>query len=190
MKKVLLSWSSGKDCAWSLHLLRQQPDIEVVALLTTLNGVADRVAMHGVRRELLEAQADRARLPLWAVDLPWPCSNADYEERMRTVCERATAEGIASVAFGDLFPRRHTCVPRPPASGNGSRAVVPRLANPDRGARARNGRKWPEGEDYLRRSSPATCISRRLGLRPTLSRCSPRHCGPVWREWRIPLVRI
>jgi uncharacterized protein (TIGR00290 family) len=103
MKKVLLSWSSGKDCAWSLHLLRKQPDIEVVALLTTLNGAANRVAMHGVRRFLLEAQADRTRLPLWAVDLPWPCSNKDYEDRMRTVCGRATAEGIIAVAFGDLF---------------------------------------------------------------------------------------
>ena len=103
MKKVLLSWSSGKDCAWSLHLLRQQADVEVVALVTTLNGAANRVAMHGVRRVLLEAQAECTGLPLWAVDLPWPCSNADYEARMRGVCERAMAEGITAVAFGDLF---------------------------------------------------------------------------------------
>jgi uncharacterized protein (TIGR00290 family) len=103
MKKVLLSWSSGKDCAWSLHLLRQQPDVEVVALVTTLNQAANRVAMHAVRRELLEAQAERLDLPLWAVDLPWPCSNADYGRLMRGVCERAVAEGIAAVAFGDLF---------------------------------------------------------------------------------------
>ena len=103
MKKVLLSWSSGKDCAWSLQLLRQQPDIEVVALVTTLNQAANRVAMHAVRRSLVEAQAERTGLPLWAVDLPWPCSNADYEERMRAVCDRAIAEGITAVAFGDLF---------------------------------------------------------------------------------------
>lgn len=103
MKKVLLSWSSGKDCAWSLHLLRQQPEVEVVALVTTLNEAANRVAMHAVRRVLVEAQAERAGLPLWAVDLPWPCSNAAYEERMRAVCERAVAEGIMAVAFGDLF---------------------------------------------------------------------------------------
>lgn len=103
MKKVLLSWSSGKDCAWSLHLLRQQPDVEVVALITTLNQAANRVAMHAVRRELLEAQAVRVGLPLWAVDLPWPCSNADYERLMAGVCERAVAEGITAVAFGDLF---------------------------------------------------------------------------------------
>jgi uncharacterized protein (TIGR00290 family) len=103
MKRVLLSWSSGKDCAWSLHLLRQQADVEVVALVTTFNSAANRVAMHAVRRELVEAQAERTGLALWAVDLPWPCSNAGYEARMRTVCERAVTEKIAAVAFGDLF---------------------------------------------------------------------------------------
>ena len=103
MTKVLLSWSSGKDSAWTLHLLRKRPDIEVVALLTTFNSVADRVAMHAVRRALVEAQAERTGIPLWAVELPYPCSNPEYEERMRVVCQRATAEGIAAVAFGDLF---------------------------------------------------------------------------------------
>lgn len=103
MKKVLLSWSSGKDCAWTLHLLRQQPGIEVVALITTFNEAANRVAMHAVRRELAEAQAERTGIPLWAVQLPWPCSNEDYESRMREVCDRAVAEGIHAVAFGDLF---------------------------------------------------------------------------------------
>ena len=70
LRKVLLSWSSGKDSTWALHLLRQQPDVEVVALLTTFNSVADRVAMHAVRRALVELQAERTGLPLWAVDLP------------------------------------------------------------------------------------------------------------------------
>ena len=103
MKKVLLSWSSGKDSVWALHLLRQQPDIEVVALLTTFNSAAGRVAMHAVRRTLVDAQAVRTGVPQWSVDLPWPCSNAEYEERMRGVCQRAIAEGITAVAFGDLF---------------------------------------------------------------------------------------
>ena len=103
MKQVLLSWSSGKDSAWTLHLLRQQPDIRVTALLTTFNSAANRVAMHAVRRSLVDAQVERTGLPLWAVDLPSPCSNVDYEERMRAVCERARAEGITAVAFGDLF---------------------------------------------------------------------------------------
>jgi len=103
MKKVLLSWSSGKDSVWALHLLRQQPEIEVGALLTSFNSAADRVAMHAVRRTLVETQAARTEIPQWSVDLPWPCSNAEYEERMRGVCQRALAEGITAVAFGDLF---------------------------------------------------------------------------------------
>jgi uncharacterized protein (TIGR00290 family) len=103
LRKVLLSWSSGKDSAWALHLLRQQPEIQVAALFTTFNSAADRVAMHAVRRSLVEAQAERTGLPLWHVGLPWPCSNLEYEERMRAVCQRATAEGISAVAFGDLF---------------------------------------------------------------------------------------
>jgi len=103
MKKVLLSWSSGKDSVWALHLLRQQPDIEVAALLTSFNSAAGRVAMHAVRRTLVDAQAARTGIPQWSVDLPWPCSNAEYEERMRGVCQRAIAEDITAVAFGDLF---------------------------------------------------------------------------------------
>jgi uncharacterized protein (TIGR00290 family) len=103
LTKVLLSWSSGKDSAWTLHLLRQRPDTQITALLTTFNSVADRVAMHAVRRTLVEAQAERTGIPLWAVELPHPCSNLEYEERMRAVCQRATAEGITAIAFGDLF---------------------------------------------------------------------------------------
>jgi uncharacterized protein (TIGR00290 family) len=103
MKRVLLSWSSGKDSAWSLHMLRQQPDIELVGLLTTLNQEFQRVAMHGVRRSVLEAQAEAAQLPLWIVPLPWPCSKEVYEQRMAEVCQRAVAERVDAMAFGDLF---------------------------------------------------------------------------------------
>lgn len=103
MKRVLLSWSSGKDCAWALHLLRQDPDVEVVALLTTLNEAFDRVAMHAVRHELVEMQAQAAGLPLWTVPLPWLCSNEEYERRMAAACRRAVDAGIEAVAFGDLF---------------------------------------------------------------------------------------
>lgn len=103
MKRVLLSWSSGKDSAWALHLLRRDADIEVCGLVTTLNTAFDRVAMHGVRRTVLEAQAQAAGLPLWIVPLPWPCSNEIYEQRMAEVCTRAVAEKIDAVAFGDLF---------------------------------------------------------------------------------------
>lgn len=77
--------------------------MRLAALLTTFNCAADRVAMHAVRRSLVEAQAARVGLPLWSVELPWPCSNADYENLLRPVCQRAVAEGITSIAFGDLF---------------------------------------------------------------------------------------
>ena len=103
MKRVLLSWSSGKDSAWALHLLRSDPSVEVCALVTTLNEQFDRVAMHGTRRSVLEAQARAANLPLWIVPLPWPCSNEIYEQKMAEVCRRAVAEKIDAVAFGDLF---------------------------------------------------------------------------------------
>jgi uncharacterized protein (TIGR00290 family) len=103
VRRTLLSWSSGKDSTWSLHLLRQDSDVEVAALLTTFNAEAGRVAMHAVRRELVEAQAERCGLPLWAVDLPWPCPNAEYEARMRDACRHAVTDGITTVAFGDLF---------------------------------------------------------------------------------------
>jgi uncharacterized protein (TIGR00290 family) len=103
MKRVLLSWSSGKDSAWTLHLLRCDPEIELCGLLTTVNAEFDRVAMHGTRRSVLEAQARAAEVPLWVVPLPWPCSNEIYEQRMAEVCQRAVAEKIDAVAFGDLF---------------------------------------------------------------------------------------
>src|SRR5262245_29465094 len=100
--RVLLSWSSGKDSAWTLHVLRQS-GVNVVALLTTFNESADRVAMHAVRRELVEAQADAAGLPLWPVMLPWPCPNGAYEEAFRRVVANARRRGVTRVAFGDLF---------------------------------------------------------------------------------------
>lgn len=103
MKRILLSWSSGKDAAWSLHVLRQRGGYEVVGLLTAFNEEAHRVAMHAVRRELVEQQAAATGLPLWAVPLPWPCSNEQYELLMARACAKAVAEGITGIAFGDLF---------------------------------------------------------------------------------------
>jgi len=103
MKRILLSWSSGKDSAWSLHVLRQQRAYEIAGLLTTFNAAADRVAMHAVRRELVERQAVAAGLPLWNVPLPWPCSNEQYELLMAETFAKAVAAGIEGIAFGDLF---------------------------------------------------------------------------------------
>jgi uncharacterized protein (TIGR00290 family) len=105
MKRILMSWSSGKDSAWALHLLRQRADCEIVGLLTTVNSEFERVAMHGTRLSVLEAQAEAVGLPLWVVPLPWPCSNEIYEARMREICQCAVNEGIVGIAFGDLFLR-------------------------------------------------------------------------------------
>ncbi len=103
LSRIVLSWSGGKDSAWALHLLRQRDEYKVAALATTLNSQFQRVAIHGVREELLDAQAAAIGLPLWKVPLPWPCTNEDYESRMSAVCERAEAEGMTGFAFGDLF---------------------------------------------------------------------------------------
>jgi uncharacterized protein (TIGR00290 family) len=101
--KALLAWSSGKDSAWTLLVLRRQGQVEVAGLLTTVNETHDRVAMHAVRRRLLEAQAAAAGLPLTVVPIPYPCPNETYEAAMAQALERARAEGIGAVAFGDLF---------------------------------------------------------------------------------------
>ena len=101
--RALLSWSSGKDSAWTLHVLRQQGVYDVVGLVTTINAAADRVAMHAVRTELLRAQAAAAGLPLWPVPIPSPCSKTQYEAAMRLLIERAGASDITAFAFGDLF---------------------------------------------------------------------------------------
>ena len=101
--RALLAWSSGKDSAWSLHVLRGQEHVEVAGLLTTVNVSFGRVAMHAVRRELLEAQARAAGLPLRAVPIPHPCPNDVYERAMAAALAEARADGIEAVAFGDLF---------------------------------------------------------------------------------------
>jgi uncharacterized protein (TIGR00290 family) len=101
--KILLSWSSGKDSAWALHLLNQQHPGAVAGLLTTVNEEMDRVAMHGVRRSVLEAQARAAGLPLHVVNIPHPCPNEIYEAQMRSAVADACAQGFTHAAFGDLF---------------------------------------------------------------------------------------
>ena len=101
--KAWMSWSTGKDSAWALHVVRQQPDVEIVALLSTLNAKFARVAMHGVREELLDAQAAALGLPLVKVPLPWPCPNESYEGAMAQAMQRAHAEGVSCIVFGDLF---------------------------------------------------------------------------------------
>lgn len=102
-RPILLSWSSGKDSAFALHVLRSDPRFEVRGLLTSVNATHERVAMHAVRRVLLREQARMVDLPLVEVEIPSPCTNADYELAMRAALEPQLAAGIEAVAFGDLF---------------------------------------------------------------------------------------
>lgn len=102
-RRVLLSWSSGKDSAWALKTLREDPANEITGLLTTVSEAYDRVTMHATRPEVVAAQARAAGLPLHLVKLPTPCSNAAYEAVMRKVVRAAVARGVTHVAFGDLF---------------------------------------------------------------------------------------
>lgn len=98
-----MSWSSGKDSTFALHAARSAGDVDVVGLLTTVNSTANRVAMHAVRRSLLEAQAESLGLPLHVVELPWPCPNEVYEERMAAAIEAAAVDNVERMVFGDLF---------------------------------------------------------------------------------------
>lgn len=124
MPKTLLAWSSGKDSAWTLHVLRQR-GVQVGALLTTLNDAAGRVAMHGVRRSLLQAQAAAAGVPLYEVPLPWPCSNESYEACMAEACRRAVADGFDEIAFGDLYLRDIRAYRERQLEGSGLKPVFP-----------------------------------------------------------------
>lgn len=159
--KVLLSWSSGKDSAWALHVLRQHGEVAVVGLVTTLNEAFGRVAMHGVRAELVRAQADAAGLPLWPVPLPWPCSNNEYEARMRAVIEKARSEGITGFAFGDLFLADIRAYRERQLAGTGIEPLFP---------------IWGTSADTpsLARGMIAA------GFRATLTCVDPRHLSPAF----------
>jgi uncharacterized protein (TIGR00290 family) len=101
--KTLVSWSSGKDSAWMVHVLRQRGDVEIGALLTTINESAQRVAMHAVRVDVVQAQAEAIGAPLWMVPIPSPCPNEVYERAMADAVARAVRQGFTHAAFGDLF---------------------------------------------------------------------------------------
>jgi uncharacterized protein (TIGR00290 family) len=102
-RKTVLSWSSGKDSAWALHMLRGISDVEVVGLMTTVNQLHQRVAIHAVRLELLQRQAEALGLPLQVIDLPSPCTNSHYETAMDKFVDESKRRGIECLAFGDLF---------------------------------------------------------------------------------------
>ena len=102
-RKTLMSWSSGKDSAWTLHQLLQNPDYDVVGLFSTINKEVHRVAMHGVRVELLKAQAESIGLPVEIIELPDPCTNEDSEIIIGTFIDKVKADNIKCIAFGDLY---------------------------------------------------------------------------------------
>jgi uncharacterized protein (TIGR00290 family) len=123
--KILLSWSGGKDSAWALAVLRQQSEYEVVGLMTSINEKFRLVAIHGFREALLDEQAEAAGLPVWKVDLPFPCTNLEYEARMAVVFARAVSEGITGIAFGDLFLEEIRAYRLKQLTGTGLEAIFP-----------------------------------------------------------------
>ena len=104
-KQVLLSWSGGKDSALALQALRADPKIEVAGLLTSVTRDYERISVHGVRRSLLERQAERLRLPLFTIELDPTTTNDAYEKAFLSALERVRRElpGVTAIAFGDLF---------------------------------------------------------------------------------------
>ena len=101
--KALIAWSSGKDSAWALHEVRRSGAYEIVGALTTVTETFSRVSIHGVRQELLMAQLEAAGLPAHVVHIPYPCPNERYEQAMAAAMDRAKADGVTHVIFGDLF---------------------------------------------------------------------------------------
>jgi hypothetical protein len=150
MKRVALSWSSGKDSAWPLHLLKRMPGIEVVALITNFNCAADHVAMHAVRRRLVEAQADRAGLPLWPVELPWPCPNAVYEDLISAICRRAIAQNHRRDCIRRSVPGGHSPVPRESTASHWAGAPFPNLEPANPRSRSRHDSRRAKSDDHMR----------------------------------------
>ena len=103
LEPILFCWSGGKDSAMALHALLQQKQFRIVSLLTTVTETYDRIAMHGVRRELLQRQAETIGLPLHEVFIPPQCINSIYEARMEAALRLFYSQGVRQVAFGDIF---------------------------------------------------------------------------------------
>jgi uncharacterized protein (TIGR00290 family) len=128
--RAWMSWSSGKDSHAALRAVGADPTVTVVGLLVTVNADADRVAMHAVRRSLLESQAERLGLPLCTVEIPSPCPNQVYEERMAGAIEAAVADGVGAMVFGDLFLEDVRAYREQALAGTGIRPVFPLWRQP------------------------------------------------------------
>jgi uncharacterized protein (TIGR00290 family) len=131
-KRAWMSWSSGKDSTLALDCARSSGDLDIVGLLTTINSTADRVAMHAVRRILLEAQAAAIGLPLHVVELPWPCPNEIYEQLMTDAVASARADGVERIVFGDLFLADVRSYREQMLAGTGIEPVFPLWQRPTR----------------------------------------------------------
>jgi uncharacterized protein (TIGR00290 family) len=121
----LISWSSGKDSAFSLHAIRCAGEFDVVGALTTVTETFERVSIHGVRQEILLEQLDAAGLPARIVPIPYPCPNEIYEARMGQAVARAVQEGITHIIFGDLFLRDIRAYREQKLAGTGIAPVFP-----------------------------------------------------------------
>lgn len=131
-KKTWLSWSSGKDSAWALHVLRQSTEYEVAGLFTTVNATFQRVAMHAVRIELLHRQAQAVGLPLHLIEIPYPCSNKHYAAVMADFVAHARNDGVCCMAFGDLFLQDVRRYREENMKGTGVEAIFPLWGMPTR----------------------------------------------------------
>ena len=130
--RAWVCWSSGKDSAWALHTARQQGEVEVVGLLTTVTEPYRRVSMHAVREEILCAQADAAGLPLHRVPIPAPCPNEAYETAMSAAIVQAKAQGVTRMIFGDLFLEDVRAYREKQLAGTGIAPMFPLWLRPTR----------------------------------------------------------
>ena len=169
MSRAWMSWSSGKDSTFALAAAREEPDVDVVGLLVTMNGSADRVSMHAVRRELVVAQAERLGLPLHVVDLPFPCPNERYEDAMRGAIDVARADGVDEMVFGDLYLADVRAYREAALAGTG---ITPRFP------------LWDRPTDLLARDMLAA------GVQAVLTCVDPAQAPPelVGRAWDERLI--
>jgi uncharacterized protein (TIGR00290 family) len=128
--RAWLCWSSGKDSAWALHVVRCRGEVEIVGLLTTVTGPYGRVSMHGVREDVLAAQAEAAGLPLYRVVIPVPCPDETYAEAMRRALESARGQGVSRMVFGDLFLEDVRAYRERQLEGSGIAALFPLWQRP------------------------------------------------------------
>src|SRR5271166_2439563 len=196
-QNVLLSWSSGKDSAWALHVVRQQPGLEVVGLLTTFNEAFDRVAIHAVRRELVEAQAVRGQSASRLGDAAVPLLERDLRGTHEGGDRRGEGFGCYSHCVRRPVPRRHPGVPGPAPGGDRRGAVVPDLDHRRGHARpgSSNAGCWYTGGPDLRGPEAVERAVRRSAVRREAPGGPAPECRSLWRTGRVshvllPLPRV